>query len=101
VRSIRLSPEAEDDLTQAAEYLDRETANQDFGHRLHNDLGHTMDLIAENPWIGRARHDLQEGLRGFPHGSYTIFWRLHGEEVQIIRVLHQRQDVEAEFGIKR
>jgi toxin ParE1/3/4 len=101
VRIIRLSPEAEDDLVQAAEYLDRETGNPEFGHRLHDGLDQVMDLIAENPWMGRAREDLQEGLRGFPHGHYTIFWRLHDDDVEIVRVLHQRQDVEREFGVKR
>jgi plasmid stabilization system protein ParE len=101
VRSIFLSPEAEDDLIQAAEYLDRETGNAVFGHRLHDEIDHVMNLIVENPLMGRARPDLQNGLRGFPHGQYTIFWRLRENEIEIVRVLHQRQDVEREFGIKR
>jgi toxin ParE1/3/4 len=101
VRSILISPEAEDDLIQAAEYLDRETGNFVFGHRLHDEFDHILDLISENPSMGRARPELQNGMRGFPHGHYTIFWRLHDDTVEIVRVLHQRQDVEREFGIKR
>ncbi|MBW3572339.1 MAG: type II toxin-antitoxin system RelE/ParE family toxin [Gemmatimonadetes bacterium] len=101
MRIIRVSPEAEDDLIQAAEYLDRETGNPEFGHRLHDGLDHVMELIAENPWMGRARPDLEEGLRAFHHARFTIFWRLHVDTVEIVRVLHQRQDVEREFGVKR
>lgn len=101
MRSIRLSPEAEEDLAEAADYLDRESGNPDFGDRLKDDFDHLTDLIAENPWMGRARPDLQKGLRAFPHGSHTIFWRLHDDAIEIVRVLHQRQDVERELGIKR
>jgi toxin ParE1/3/4 len=101
VRSIRLSPEAEDDLIQAAEYLDGETGNAVFGHRLHDEIDRVLDLITENPWMGRARPELQKGLRGFPHGQYTIFWCLNDTYIDIVRILHQRQDVEPAFGIKR
>jgi toxin ParE1/3/4 len=100
VRSILLSPEAEADLIQAAEYLDEETGTAVFGHRLHDEIDHVLDLIAANPWMGRARPELQDGLRGFPHGQYTIFWRLNDNRIDIVRVLHQRQDVERAFGIK-
>jgi toxin ParE1/3/4 len=101
VRKFYLSPDAEEDLIQAADYLDQATANDAFGDQLHDELEHVMDLIAENPMMGRARPELRKGLRGFPHGHYTIFWRLHDEEIEIVRVLHQRQDVEQEFGVKR
>jgi toxin ParE1/3/4 len=101
MRGLFLSERALLDVAEASEYLDRETANPEFGHRLVIDLQRVMYLIAENPGMGRARPDLQEGLRGFPHGHHTIFWRLNDSDVEIVRVLHQRQDVEREFGLKR
>lgn len=101
MRGVYLSERAVLDVAEASEYLDRETGNPEFGNRLVFDLQRVMYLIAENPLMGRRRPDLQKGLRGFPHGSYTIFWRLHDDVVEIVRVLHQRQDVEREFGIKR
>jgi toxin ParE1/3/4 len=101
VRGIRLARRAELDIAEASEYLDRETGNPKFGNHLMVDLRRVMYLIADNPWMGRARPELQEGLRGFPHGHYTIFWRLRDTYIEIVRVLHQRQDVEREFGIKR
>ena len=101
MRGIRIARRAEADLANASEYLDGETGNPEFGNRLVLDLERVMYLIAENPWMGRARSDLRKGLRGFPHGSHTIFWRLHDEYIEIVRVLHQRQDAEQEFGVKR
>lgn len=98
---IRLTHRAERDIAKASEYLDRETGNPEFGHRLVLDFQRVMYLISENPRMGRARPELRKGLRGFSHGHHTIFWRLRGEDIQIVRVLHQRQDVEREFGLKR
>lgn len=101
MRKLYLSPEAEEDLIQAADYLDQATANEVFGDRLHEDFDYVLDLIAENPMMGRARPDLRKGLRAFPHGHHTIFWRLYNEEIEVVRVLHHRQDAEQEFGVKR
>jgi toxin ParE1/3/4 len=101
VRKLYLSPEAEEDLIEAAEYLDQATANNVFGNQLLDDMDRVMDLIAENPSMGRARPELRKGLRGFSRGHYTIFWRLHDQEIEIVRVLHHRQDAEREFGVKR
>lgn len=69
MRHIYLTSRAELDVAEASEYLDRETENSEFGHRLVLDLRRVMYLIAENPWIGRARPELRKGLRGFPHGG--------------------------------
>jgi toxin ParE1/3/4 len=101
MRDLYLSERALLDIAEASEYLDHETGDPEFGHRLISDLHRVMYLIAERPLMGRSRADLQNGLRGFPHGHHTIFWRLHVNEVEIVRVLHQRQDVEREFGVKR
>lgn len=101
MRGVRVARRAERDLTEASEYLDRETGNPAFGIDLVDDLVRVMYLIAENPLMGRERSDLRKGLRAFPHGHYTIFWRPHIDRIDIVRVLHQRQDEEKEFDVKR
>ena len=100
MRIIRLSHEAEQDLTEAADYLDQQTGNPSFGNRLLDELDHVMNLIAEHPWMGRERGELQPGLRGFPHGSFVIFWRVEKTIVEIVRILHQKRDVEKAFGLR-
>lgn len=100
MRLIRLSDEAEEDLAEAADYLDQQTGNPSFGDRLLDELDHVMDLIAERPWMGRERGELLPGLRGFPHGSFVIYWRVEENSVEIVRVLHQKRDVEKAFGLR-
>jgi plasmid stabilization system protein ParE len=49
--------------------------------------------------MGRARPELGTGTRSLVHGSYTIFYELSGNRADILRVLHQRQDVAVAFGL--
>jgi plasmid stabilization system protein ParE len=72
MRGVYLSERALLDVVEASGYLDRETGNPEFGNRLVIDLRRVMYLIAENPLMGRPRLDLQEGLRGCPHGHHKI-----------------------------
>ena len=49
--------------------------------------------------IGRARdEDLRPGLRSFPVGEYVIIYRIHDEDVLILRVLHGRRNIATLFG---
>lgn len=50
-------------------------------------------LLAGAPEMGRARNDLARGLRCFPVGEYVIFYRLIGDGIDIVRILHGRQDI--------
>jgi toxin ParE1/3/4 len=55
-------------------------------------------LLARHPHIGRPRdEDLRPGLRSFTVGKYLIFYRVEGEDVLILRVLHGRRDIESIF----
>jgi toxin ParE1/3/4 len=63
-------------------------------------LDRKFRALAENPAIGRARHDLTEGLRSFPVGRYVIFYMPLGDGVEVIRVLHSARDIDAEFERK-
>jgi toxin ParE1/3/4 len=63
------------------------------------EIKHTCGLIGERLRIGRARPELGTGIRSLVHGNYTIFYELSGNRVDILRVLHQRQDVAKAFGL--
>lgn len=47
--------------------------------------------------MGREWAELRAGLRGHPHGDYMIFWRVEKSMVQIIRIMHQKQDIARAF----
>lgn len=50
--------------------------------------------LAEQPNMGRARDELETGLRSFPVGRYVIFYLPIPEGVDIVRVLHGARDLE-------
>jgi toxin ParE1/3/4 len=56
-----------------------------------------LSMLAENPWRGKARHELGEGVRSFPVGRYILFYRATPEGIDVIRVLHGARDLNAIF----
>lgn len=57
-------------------------------------LEKTISLIAENPSIGRNRDDIKKGYRRFEYERHIIFYKQRKNDVFIIRILHDRMDVE-------
>jgi len=49
--------------------------------------------LAENPGLGIMRNEIKEGYRSYPEGQHVIFFRVVKNEVQILRIPHQRMDV--------
>jgi toxin ParE1/3/4 len=48
--------------------------------------------------MGRPRDDLRPGLRSFPVGQYVIIYAIDDEDVQILHVIHGRQDIAGLLG---
>lgn len=64
-----------------------------YAHKIHG----TLHNLAENPDIGKKRDDIRSDLHSFPVGSHTVIYRHNGIEVEVVRVLHQRMDVNLYF----
>ncbi|MBS0275868.1 MAG: type II toxin-antitoxin system RelE/ParE family toxin [Proteobacteria bacterium] len=45
------------------------------------------------PELGAPRNDLGTSYRCLPVGRHVIFYRVAGDALHILRVLHQRMDV--------
>jgi plasmid stabilization system protein ParE len=95
--NVHLSAAAKRDLRQTSKYLDRETGDPDVADRLYDEIQHVLQLIGDNPLMGREWAELSKGLRGFPCGDYMIFWRVKRTMVQITRIMHQKQDIARAF----
>jgi len=56
----------------------------------------TCGLLADTAGeIGTTRPEIRESVRSFPVPPHVIFFRYLGtEQVQVVRILHERQDVE-------
>lgn len=52
-----------------------------------------FNFLANTPFAGRARPDLAENIRSFPSGRYMIFYVIVLTGIEVVRVLHGRQDV--------
>jgi toxin ParE1/3/4 len=89
--SYRLSPLAEQDFDEMWFYV-AEDATPTIADRLIDDIIHRLDLLAEQPGMGRARPEFGIGVRSFAVDNYVIYYRQEGDDVLIARVLHGRRD---------
>ncbi len=48
--------------------------------------------LTEQPLMGNERSELLPGARSIPIQSHTLFYRIESNRIEIIRVLHGRQD---------
>jgi len=51
--------------------------------------------LAEHPELGKSRSEIKAGYRSIPKNKHLIFYRHHHARVEIIRVLHQRMEIES------
>ena len=56
-----------------------------------------FQLLAMEPQLGKSCDDLRPGYRKYPVGKHLIFYRQSADRLEIIRILHQRMDIEARF----
>jgi toxin ParE1/3/4 len=94
----RIRPAADADLDDQAAYLAREVGI-DLALRFHDSAARTFDSIAKNPGIGERRESSNLRLAGLRvwciegFANHLVFYRLEGDEVEIVRVLHGVRDL--------
>ncbi len=97
MRELVFSPSAREDLRQIVEYVG-DAAGVDVAAEVIRRIREKCRLIAETPGtIGTGRDELRSGVRSFAAKPYVLFFRYTDSTVEIIRVLHGRQDVESAF----
>jgi len=87
-------PQAERDLFAIWDFIAADSARAADG--LLNRIEAAFDMLADAPFAGRARSDLRKDLRSFPVGNYIIFYIPVSDGVEVIRVMHGRQDIDAD-----
>jgi toxin ParE1/3/4 len=86
----RLSALAEQDLEEIWSYV-AEDASPTTADRVIDAIVERLELLAEQPRMGRLRPEFGKGVRSFAVESYVIYYR-HEGEVLVARVLHGRRD---------
>ncbi|WP_309731973.1 type II toxin-antitoxin system RelE/ParE family toxin [Chamaesiphon sp. OTE_75_metabat_556] len=59
-----------------------------------------MQLLAEQPQLGRLRPELAENMRSLPIGRYVVFYIAMPSCVQVVRVLHGARDLAPIFEVE-
>lgn len=93
--SLVLSESARQDLEDIWDYLALESI--DSADRMLDELFELCERLSEMPRMGRIREELLPGLRSFPVRRYMVYYRIHNQILEVVRVLHSRQDVDSYF----
>ena len=102
MRPLRVLPRADADVDEAAEYY-AEEASLEVALRFLGAVQQVYEFVRSNPEAGSpGQYESRElqGMRRWPvprFDSYLVFYRLAGEWVEIVRVLHGARDIEALF----
>lgn len=66
----------------------------DQANRYYNLIFEEINYICKMPDCGKQVHYIRIGYRASKVKSHLIFYKVANDKVEIIRVLHQRMDVE-------
>ena len=92
--SFRLTERAKADLRAIGRYTQTTWGREQRNIYLAR-LDASFHLLACEPHRGRACDDIRPGYRKYHVGRHLIFYRESPEGVEIIRILHDRMDIEA------
>jgi toxin ParE1/3/4 len=95
--SYSLSPEAKKDLLDIHAYTQTEWGRQQAQKYIYA-LEKRCDELAHSPHIGRERPELKPGYRSIAEGKHVIFYRVSDSDIEILRILHGRMDIEQRIG---
>ena len=92
MKRIRVSALAEQDLDGIWYYAAKNSGSIDIADRIIDSIAAAFSLFARVPEAGTARDEIDPGVRGFPVGSYIIYYRVIGSYIVISRVIHGMRD---------
>ncbi len=94
--ALRVSrrPRARLDLIEIWTYIADD--NEMAADRLLRRIDSILDMLADTPLAGRARPELQPGIRSFPTGNYVIFYVARPDAIDVVRILSRYRDITQE-----
>ena len=93
MRAFRLSAKSLEDLKSIGRFTLKSWGREQRNIYLSK-LDESFHRLAEQPHLGNARDDIRKGYRVYHVGRHLIFYRQKPAEIEIIRILHDRMDVE-------
>ncbi|WP_425500487.1 type II toxin-antitoxin system RelE/ParE family toxin [Parasphingorhabdus flavimaris] len=69
----------------------------DQARRYRDQLQACFRSLLANPQLGRSAEEVAPGLRRIRQQAHVVFFRVEGEGLLIVRVLHHSMDFERQF----
>ena len=91
--AFRLSAKSLEDLKSIGRFTLKSWGREQRNIYLSK-LDESFHILAEQPHLGNARDDIRKGYRVYHVGRHLIFYRQKSTAIEIIRILHDRMDVE-------
>jgi len=92
-----ISPKARDDLKNIYQYGVRNWGATHAAKYLDT-LSAQLWSLKKHPKIGIEREDILANMRCISIERHVVFYRLQTENIEIVRVLHSRQDPQRHIG---
>jgi len=92
---ITVTKQAKQDLIEIWVYV--ADNNPAAAEKLLDTLNKKIGMLADHPLLGPARPDIAPDLRYLISGNYLILYRVIGDSVEIVRVLHGARNLSALF----
>lgn len=90
----RLLPQAVVDLEGIGDYS--ASHNPNAAVRFVDALERRWNLLTLHPFSGAPRDDIAPGIRHLVIGEYLTLYRVGGDAIEILRVLHGHRNIEAD-----
>ncbi|MDO8768432.1 MAG: type II toxin-antitoxin system RelE/ParE family toxin [Burkholderiaceae bacterium] len=87
------SHRAREDLKRIWRYT-YQTWGEAQANRYLDDMNLTIERLAKNPELGSPRDHIRQGYRAMLCGRHLIFFTVQVDAIRIVRVLHERMDVD-------
>ncbi len=70
-----------------------ETWSLQQADKYYNDIIDAMNLLCEEPSIGKSAEHLRKGYKSFKINTHVIFYIASHSELDVIRILHSQMDI--------
>ncbi len=91
--TLKITPQANQDLLDIGEYTEREWGEDQRGKYMKQ-LFDRINWLVENPHLGKPRPEIEVGDLSYHEGRHHIFYFYDDQRLTVIGVLHERMNFE-------
>lgn len=93
--AVRLNRQVKAELDDIWLYIAVESSSLEIADRVVETITDMFLQLSKYPNLGRRRDDIRKGLRSISAGSYVVIYRVEGNNIRILHVVHGRRDIKS------